>query len=786
MAKYRKQQHQSKKEFKQLRTERRKKIDAKRHAASHRAPMEQREGMGHNSVLGHERFPAHHVVEGTIRVSSKGVGYVEIEGMKEDIEIDPAHLNTALDQDRVKIVLHGKVIGARQSGEVTQVLFRNKTRFVGVIDREDGTFLLIADDPRMYRPILIPKQKLRGAQKGEKVFVEMTHWSDPKKEPLGEVLQVLGKADTHEVEMQAIVLERGFSTAFDPDVITEAEKIPVEISREEIARRRDMRNTLTFTIDPKDAKDFDDALSFKKLPDLPAPRPGLCFIYAILCSDNSIYIGQTEDLVKRWSEHCGGTGADYTKKYLPTEIIHYEEYDSREKAVEREKWLKTGFGRKWLKREWRAGRTRQAGGNFEVGIHIADVSHYVTPGERIDKEALERGTSIYLVDRTIPMLPERLSNNICSLVPDLDRLTFSVIFTMNKRGDVLDEWFGRTVIHSAKRFTYEEAQAVIDTGKGPHLDALTTLNNMAKLIRDRRIKAGAIAFEADEVKFELDKNGKPIRVYRKLIQDTNKLIEEFMLLANKHVARLIATKDKRAESVFVYRVHDLPNEERMQDLRDFLEGIGYHLKLDKHGMVSSANINRMLEEVRGRAEEAMIQMATVRSMAKAVYTTKNIGHFGLGFEYYTHFTSPIRRYPDLMVHRLLQSYLEGKPVSKKALEHEERLARYCSQMEVQATEAERASIKYKQCEYFAERIGYELQGTISGVTEWGIYVEDPETKAEGMVHVRDIPNDFYFFEQKNYRIVGKNKHKSYRLGDKVRVKIATVDLKRKLIGMKLV
>lgn len=676
MSKYRKPQHRTRQEFKKSQAIRKSKIEVKRHHEEHHK----------------EKFPPAHDVEGTIRVSSKGVGYVEIEGMKEDIEISPAYLNTALDQDRVKIVLHGKVIGARATGEVVQVLFRNKTRFVGVIDREDGTFLLMPDDARMYRPILIPKQKLLGAEKGDKVFVEMTHWTDPKKEPLGEVLQVLGKPDNHEVEMQAIVLERGFRTSFDPDVIVEAQKIPEEIPESEIRKRRDMRKTLAFTIDPKDAKDFDDALSFNKLEN----------------------------------------------------------------------------------------------GNIEVGVHIADVSYYVTPGDRIDKEALERGTSIYLVDRTIPMLPERLSNNICSLVPEKDRLTFSVILTMNKRGDVLDEWFGRTIIHSAKRFTYEEAQGVIDANKGPHLEALATLNTMARQIRERRIEAGAIAFEADEVKFELDQNGKPIRVYRKIIQDTNKLIEEFMLLANKHVARLIATKDKRAESVFVYRVHDVPNEERMQDLRDFLHGIGYDLRLDKSGMASSRNINRMLEEVRGRAEEAMIQMATVRSMAKAVYTTKNIGHFGLGFEYYTHFTSPIRRYPDLMVHRLLQSYLEGKPVSKKALEREEHLARYCSQMEVQAAEAERASIKYKQCEYFADRIGYEFAGTISGVTEWGIYVEDPETKAEGMVHVRDIPNDFYFFEQKNYRIVGKNKHKSYRLGDKVRVKIATVDLKRKLIGMRLV
>ncbi|MDO8520628.1 MAG: ribonuclease R [bacterium] len=702
--KYLKKQYRSKEEFKKERVRRRAKQEAKSHVEAHRRVA--REG----GVALHEgknpRFPLTHSVEGTIRVSSKGVGYVEVDGMKEDIEIDPAYLGTALDKDRVSIVLHGKITGTRQTGEVTKVLFRNKTKFVGVIEREGGSFFLAPDDFRMYRNILIPAQKLNGAQKGDKVFAAMTEWKDAKKEPLGEVLRVLGKPDSHEVEMQAIVLERGFDTTFDPDVLLAAETVPLAIPADEAAKRRDFRNTLTFTIDPHDAKDFDDALSWKKLP----------------------------------------------------------------------------------------------GGNIEVGVHIADVSHYVTPGTRIDKEALERGTSVYLVDRTIPMLPERLSNGICSLVEGEDRLTFSAVFTMDGSGKLLDEWFGRTIIHSAKRFSYEEAQQVIDNDTRtalvldtravlvslPFKEALLSLNAIAKILRENRIKAGAIAFEGEEVKFELDKNGKPLRVYKKVFQDTNKLIEEFMLLANKRVAELIATKDKRAESVFVYRVHDQPNEERMQDLRDFLNGIGYDLKLDKHGQISSHNINKMLEDVRGRAEETMIQMATVRSMAKAVYATKNIGHFGLGFEYYTHFTSPIRRYPDLMVHRLLEGYLKGHAVPKKKLEEQEHLARYCSQMEVAAAEAERASIKYKQCEYFAERIGLEIAGTISGVTEWGIYVEDPETKAEGMVHVRDIPNDFYFFEQKNYRIIGKKSGKSYRLGDKVRVKIATVDLKKKLIGMKLV
>lgn len=642
-------------------------------------------------VMHHKKFPATHIVEGTMRITAKGVGYVRVPDMSEDIEIDQGFLNTALDQDRVKIVLHGKISGTRQSGEVTEVLFRNKTRFVGTIQEEGGSYFLSPDDFRMYRTILIPKEKLEGAAVGEKVFVQMTEWTDPNKEPLGEVIKVLGKADVHDVEMEAIVLERGFDTSFPPEVHDAAEKIPTTITEEEIKKRRDFRGILTFTIDPKDAKDFDDALSWKKL----------------------------------------------------------------------------------------------SNGNIEVGVHIADVSHYIERESILDKEAVVRATSIYLVDRTIPMLPERLSNGICSLVPNEDRLTFAAVFTLNKEGSIVDEWFGRTIIHSKKRFSYEEAQEVLDKKEGPCVEALLSLDALAKQIREMRMRDGAIAFETEEVKFELDKDGKPLRVYRKVIQDTNKLIEEFMLLANKRVAHLIATKDKRSESVFIYRVHDAPNEDRIRDLRDFLHGIGFELKLGKDGLVTSKDINRMLKEVQGHAEEAMIQIATIRAMTKAIYTTENIGHFGLGFEYYTHFTSPIRRYPDIMVHRLLQGYLDGAPIPKKVLEEQERLARYASQMEVNAADAERASIRYKQCEYFAKRIGVTIRGTISGVTEWGIYVEDKETKAEGMVHMRDIPNDFYFFEEKNYRIVGKNHKKIYRLGDSVSVKVATVDLKRKLIGMKL-
>lgn len=681
---------------------------------------QKKEGPSHNKGVRHERtpsksdtgvhdskkYPGEHVVEGTIRVTAKGVGYVEVEGMTEDVEIDPRNLLCALDRDRVEVTLYSKRAGGRQGGEVTKILVRNKTRFAGRIEQQEGSFFFEADDHRMYRSMLIPKQNMHDAKLGDKVFVAMTKWEDPEKEPVGEVIKVLGMPDEHNAEMEAIVLERGFDTTFPPLVDAAAEEIPLKIPEDTIALRRDFRDILTHTIDPKDAKDFDDALSWQKLPN----------------------------------------------------------------------------------------------GNIEVGVHIADVSYYVTPHSTIDEEAVQRATSVYLVDRTIPMLPERLSNGICSLVPNEDRLTFGAVFEMTEKGEIVNEWFGRTIIHSAKRFYYEEAQAVLDavadkSKKSPILghkyeqsltDSLISLDKTAKELRKARLANGAIAFEAEEVRFELDEKGKPIRVYKKVMQDTNKLIEEFMLLANKRVARLIAEKDKRAESVFVYRVHDAPNEDKIRDLRDFLHGIGYDLKLDKHMQVTSQAINQMLEEVRGKAEESMIQIATVRAMAKAIYTTKNIGHYGLGFEHYTHFTSPIRRYPDLMVHRLLQHYLEGKPVAKKTLEEQERLARYCSQMEVQAADAERSSIKYKQCEYFLERIGTEIDGTISGVTEWGIYVEDKVTKAEGMIHVKDIPNDFYFFEEKNYRIVGKASGKIYRLGDKLKAVVSAVDMNRKLIAMKLV
>lgn len=639
-----------------------------------------------------KKYPPDHRVEGSLRITGRGLGLVAVDGMEDMIEIDPRDLHTALDGDRVEVLLYGKAAGRRPTGTVKSILLRYKMAFAGIIDIVGGAYFLIPDDTRMYKPILIPNDFLLGARKGDKVFGAITEWTDDMKDPLGKVTRILGKPGDNDAEMFAIVLEKGFMPDHPTEVVKAAADIDGTITPEEIEKRRDFRNVLTMTIDPWDAKDFDDALSIRML----------------------------------------------------------------------------------------------SNGNVEVGIHIADVSHYVTPGSIIDQEAVGRATSVYLVDRTIPMLPERLSNDLCSLVPNKDRFTMSAVFELNKKAEVVSEWFGKTIIHSARRFTYEEAQEVIETGKGDHAAEIAVLNQLAIILREERMKNGAIAFEAEEVKFKLDEQGRPLSVYIKEMKESNKLIEEFMLLANKRVATFLAKKDPRTEKAFIYRVHDVPHEERMQDLSEFLNTLGITFGRSKAtGEWDSRDINQMLASIAARPEAAMIQMATVRSMAKAIYTTKNIGHYGLAFEYYTHFTSPIRRYPDLMVHRLLQAELMGEKIPDAALKRQEELARYCSQMEKDATEAERASIRLKQCEYFLPRIGTAIDGSISGVTEWGLYVEDTITKAEGMIHIRELPNDFFFFEEKKYRLVGKNTGVTFRLGDKVRAEVTAVDMKKKQLSMKL-
>ncbi|MBI2046146.1 MAG: ribonuclease R [Parcubacteria group bacterium] len=631
-------------------------------------------------------------IEGSLFMTSKGIGFVSAEGLKQDIEIGPAYLNTGLHGDRVKVRLFPHIDGKRPSGEVVEILHRERMRFVGTLKEESGVFFVITDNPRMYADIILPPNEIKGISSGDKVYVKIARWDDPKENPVGELIKRIGKAGLNETEMEAIVLERGFDTSFPVAVEKEADLLPSAISKEEIDTRRDMRSTLTFTIDPKDAKDFDDALSFKKI-----------------------------------SEH-----------------------------------------------------------EFEVGVHIADVSHFVRENTALDTEALKRATSIYLVDRTIPMLPERLSNDLCSLRPNEDRLAFSAIFTITKDATIKKEWFGKTVIHSAKRFTYEDAQALLDAPDGSALSsALEMVRDIARHLRKKRFEKGAIDFDSTEVRFELDQEGKPIAIHTKPRLETNKLIEEWMLLANKRVAEFIGKKDEHAAKAFLYRIHDLPNEEKIQELGLFLKTLGYTLK-HENGKVKSKDINALLAQAQGTAEEALINMATLRSMAKAIYSTDNIGHYGLAFEHYTHFTSPIRRYPDTLVHRLLSKYLGGERVSEKELANFRSVADYASRMEQTATDAERASIKYKQTEYMSERVGDTFDATITGVTEWGIYAETTATKSEGMIKLSSLKNDYYVLDEKHHVLRGQRTKKTYRLGDPIRIKVIGADIKRKTIDFVIV
>ncbi len=628
---------------------------------------------------------------GTVTVSGRGVGYFTVEGFDDDIEIQTPLLKTALNNDEVEIKILPAQEGVRRQGEVVTLIKRAKTRFVGTLNQTKDFFFLKPDDRRMYRDIFVHVSNSKGAKDGEKVLVEITGWKDPMKSPEGTVLRILGRKGVHEVEMEAIILERGFEDTFPKEVEEDAERIAKEKQADwqnEIARRKDFRGTLTFTIDPADAKDFDDALSFKKLPD----------------------------------------------------------------------------------------------GKYEIGVHIADVSHYVEPGTILDREAIKRGTSVYLVDRTIPMLPEILSNGLCSLNPDVERFTFSAVFIMDDQGTVFEKWFGRTVIHSDKRFSYEEAQAVLDAKQGLYFDELNIMNNIAKKLQVEKFKNGAIEFETEEVKFELDSEGRPIRVYKKIRQDTNKMIEEYMLLANREVAEYMFTNIEKTKSkgAFVYRIHDEPNKEKIMNLNIFVKALGYDLDAED-GEVTASDLNNLMKQVDGKPEEALIKTAAIRSMAKAVYSTRNIGHFGLGFEYYTHFTSPIRRYPDIMVHRFVSRFLEQGPIEQNEMVKYENMAADASQKEISAAEAERASIKYKQVEFMLGKIGQEFDATVSGVSEWGIYVEEVETKAEGMVRLKNMTDDLYILDEKNYAIVGSTNKKKFTLGDSVRVKLIDANLDKKIL-----
>ncbi|MFA5999738.1 MAG: ribonuclease R [Candidatus Paceibacterota bacterium] len=634
--------------------------------------------------------------EGIIAVTAKGLGYVVIPGLKEDIEIDNKHLHTSLHGDTVEIILHPKMHG-RQTGEVIRIISRAKNAFAGVLEKEGSVFFLKPDDNKMYTDILIPEKALGGAKLGQKVFVQLVSWHDPRKAPEGKVVKVLGKPGDNNVEMQAIALEKGFAAELPHKVEDEAKKIKLGgIKSTDYSGRRDFRKTLTFTIDPSDAKDFDDALSFR---------------------------------------------------------LAFKENGEEE---------------------------------YEIGIHIADVSYYVRPGSDLDREARERGTSVYLVDRTIPMLPEILSNDLCSLVPNKDRLTMSAVFIMNKNAEVMSSWYGRTVIHSQKRFTYEEAEVSIKKMGSPLHKELSILNNLAKKLTKKRFESGAISLEQEEVKFVLDGKGVPIKVIKKERGDSNKLIEEFMLLANRNVAEIMAKNIKKTkEGAFVYRIHDLPSREKMEDLAFFLKGLGYRVSM-KNGIIPNEQINKLLGSLAGKNEQDTVHRAVIRSMAKAIYSTENIGHYGLAFEYYTHFTSPIRRYPDVMVHRLLVDYLNKKKISADAVKEYAKISRISSEQEKRASDAERASIKYKQVEYMSSRIGSVFTGIIAGLKEWGIYVEERETKCEGLIRMRDLRDDFYIFNEKKLEFVGQKKKKRYRLGDVVKIKVKNVDLERKTIDYILV
>lgn len=595
-----------------------------------------------------------------------------------------------MDGDKVKVQLFAKRKGAEPEGEVVEILESKERTFVGKLQVAKGFAFLITENKTLANDIFIPKDKLKGGKNGDKAIVRIVEWPDEAKNPLGEVIDILGIAGQNTAEMHAILAEFGLPYKYPSSVEKAADKIPEAISPEEIENREDFRGITTFTIDPKDAKDFDDALSARRL-------------------DN---------------------------------------------------------------------------GNWEVGVHIADVTHYVKTDGVIDKEAQSRATSVYLVDRTIPMLPERLCNQICSLRPDEEKLCFSAVFELNSDAVVQNSRICRTIIKSDRRFTYEEAQEVIETGEGDYKEEILALNDLAKKLRERRFKSGAINFDRYEVKFEIDEQGKPVRVYFKISKDANKLIEEFMLLANRTVAEFVGRPPKgKTKKTFVYRIHELPDPDKMENFASFIRRFGYKLKTDGTKTDVSKGINSLLDNVQGKPEENLIETVAIRAMQKARYSTENIGHYGLAFEYYTHFTSPIRRYPDMMVHRLLERYLAGgRSVIQKKYED---LCDHCSNMEQVAANAERASIKYKQVEFMQDKLGMVFDGVISGVTEWGLYVELNENKCEGLVPIRDLDDDYYEFDEKNYCLLGRRKKRQYRLGDPITIKVAQANLERKQLDFQL-
>jgi ribonuclease R len=642
-----------------------------------------------------EKLTIGSIFEGGINISTKGTGYVKVRDLGISIEVPREALNRAFHGDTVKVELTELASPTHDNpfGKVIEITRRAKIGYSGTLDFVQGAHCIVTNDGRMYTPINIAGDKLAGAKQGDKVFCAITDWPDPMQAPTGEVVRVLGKPLENNAEMLSLALEKGFDNHYPPEVEAEAQAIKEHgITAEEIANRRDFRQITTFTIDPEDAKDFDDAISVQFLDD----------------------------------------------------------------------------------------------GAVEIGIHIADVSHYVRPDTALDAEAYRRATSVYLVDRTIPMLPEALSNDLCSLNPDVDRLTMGAVFVLDKHMNVVDEWYGKTVIHSHQRFTYENAQTVLDTKEGPFLKELEAALAIAQHLEKERFANGAMMLDTQEVKFKLDENGVPLSAYVKERGATHHMIEELMLLANRKVAEFITKGDKDNSRVFVYRVHDNPDPERMEDLQLFLKRLGHKLPTDEDGVIPARALNDLVRSLEGKPEKETVQTAIVRSMAKAVYSTKNIGHYGLAFEFYTHFTSPIRRYPDTIVHRLLTEYLSNGHIPKELWEYYDRVCLHSSQREKEAADAERASIKYKQVEYMSTRIGQIFDGVVTGVSQNGLFVEEKQTKCEGMIRLRDIGNDFFEYNMKELTIIGKRTRKEFRIGDGVRFKVTNADIAKRLLDYALV